>query len=114
MLVVISGSCLLHLGGCSVEVGGRRRPLMKTERISGELELSMEEYTDESTASGTSQKDVSTIFEEELRLETQGDVYHPNLMTYLAMIGLGLKQQSFDSSGETGSTSGNFIVLMWK
>jgi len=110
LLAVVIGSTLLHLGGCSVQVAGKPRPLVRMERIGGELELSMEEYTDESTSSGTSRKDVSTIFEEELRLETQGDVYHPNLMTYLAMIGLGLKQESFDSAGESGSTSGNFTT----
>ena len=108
LLVIVSGSCLLHLGGCSVQVKGRPRPLVKMGRVRGELELSMEEYTDESTSSGTTQKDVTRIFEEELRLETQGDVYHPNLMTYFAMLGLGLKQQSFDSNGETDSVSGTF------
>ena len=107
MLAVVSGSLLLHLGGCSVNVAGKPRPLVRMGRVGGELELSMEEYTDESMSFGTSEKDVSTIFEEELRLETQGDVYHPNLMTYLVMIGFGLKQQSFDSSGQTGSPSGN-------
>lgn len=78
-------------------------------RISGEAELSMENYDNEFKSSGTSQKDGTTIFEEKLRLETQGDLYHQNLMAYSAAIILGLNQQSFESDGETDSSSGDFI-----
>ena len=82
------GSAILHLAGCSVQVRGKPRPLVRVSDVGGELELSMEEYRDESTSSGVSQEDVSTIFEEELRLEGQGDVYHPNLMSFFGMIGV--------------------------
>ena len=106
-MVILVGSAILHLAGCSVQVRGKPRPLVRLGNVGGELELSMEEYKDESTSSGLSQEDTSTIFEEELRLETQGDVYHPNLMTFLGMIGLGLKQQSFETTQGSDSSTGN-------
>ena len=107
-MAVVGGAVLLHMGGCSVQVRGKGRPLVRMERIKGQLELSMEQNTDESASSGTSREITNTVFEEELLLQTQGDVYHSNLMTYLAMIGLGWKQQSFDNGEETDNSSGNF------
>ena len=107
-MVILLGSGILHMAGCSVQVRGKPRPLVRLGDVGGELELSMEEYKDESTSSGVTQEDVSTIFEEELRLETQGDIYHPNLVTFFGMIGLGLKQQSFETGQGSDSSEGTF------
>ena len=99
---------MLPLGGCTVQVRGQRRPLVSMSRIKGQLELSMEEYTNESKSSLASTKTVNTIFEEELTLLTHGSVYHENMMTYLAMLGLGFSQRSFDLGTDEFKTDSEF------
>jgi len=108
-IVLLGTACIamLYLGGCSVQVRGKTRPLVRAERIHGELRLSMKEYTSEWDSSGTKGKSDSSISNQELYLHTQGDVFDSKLMTYLAAIGLGLNQQTFESSAGTGSSSGN-------
>ena len=108
LAAIVLGSVMLSLGGCAVQVRGQRRPLVSVDHVQGQLDLSMEEYTNESTSSGVSSKVVNTIFEEELLLQAQGNVYHPNMMTYLAMLGLGWDQRSFDAGEEDFDGSGNF------
>jgi hypothetical protein len=45
------------------------------------------------------------VFEERLRFRTEGDVYHPNLMTYTAALGFGLVQHDLESSDLSEKTS---------
>lgn len=108
-IVLLGTTCIamLYLSGCSVQVKGKTRPLVRAQRIHGELRLSMKEYTSEWESSGTKGKSDSSISNQELYLHTQGDVFDSKLMTYLAAIGLGLNQQTFESSAGTGSSSGN-------
>ena len=107
LLVAVAGIVILCMAGCSVQVRGKRRPLMRMKPIKGELELSLEQNTEEhKSSSGTKQKSESSILEEELYLRTQGDVFDPMLMTYIAGLGLGLNQQSFKSETQSSNTSG--------
>ncbi len=108
LAAIVLGSAMVPLAGCAVQVRGQQRPLVSVDHFQGQLDLSMEEYTNESTSSRASSKVVNTIFEEELLLQAQGNVYHPNMMTYLAMLGLGWDQRSFDSGGETDDGNGSF------
>jgi hypothetical protein len=102
----VSGAVLfvalaVFLTGCTVDVGGRRRPLIRHERIRGEIELVAERYTEKDTSGGTDQKSVVDLFEERVRFRTQGDVYHQNLLQYDASVGVGLTQQDLDSDEES-------------
>jgi hypothetical protein len=85
------------LAGCSVNVGGKQRPLVRHERIQGEMELVTENRTDEQGIGENKRKSETTVFEERLRLKTKGDVYHPDLLFYNTMLGLGLAQQTLRS-----------------
>ena len=87
--------------GCSVNVGGRQRPLVRHDRIHGELEFVAEDRTDEQGISDNKRKSETKVFEERVRLKTEGDIYHPELLFYNAVLGFGLAQQSLDSDEES-------------
>jgi len=89
------------LAGCSVNVGGKQRPLVRHERIHGELEFVAENRTDEQGISENKRKSETTVFEERVRLKTEGDIYHPDLLFYNAVLGFGLAQQSLNSDEES-------------
>jgi hypothetical protein len=89
------------LAGCNVNVGGKQKPLVRHERIRGELEFVAENRTDEQGTSENKRKSETTVFEERVRLKTEGDIYHPDLLFYNAILGLGLAQQSIDSDEES-------------
>jgi len=89
------------LTGCSVNVGGKQRPLIRHEGIRGELEFVAENRSDEQGTSENKRKSETTVFEERVRLKTEGDIYHPDLLFYNAILGLGLAQQSIDSDEES-------------
>ena len=89
------------LSGCNVNVGGKQRPLVRHDRIQGELEFVAEDRTDEQGISESKRKSETKIFEERVRLKTEGDIYHPDLLFYNAVLGFGLAQQSFDSDDES-------------
>jgi hypothetical protein len=92
------------LTGCNVSVAGKQRPLLRHDRINGEVELVAEKRTDEQGTSENKRESKTRVFEERLRLKTQGDVYHPDFLFCNAALGLGLAQQSIDSEGESDST----------
>ncbi len=89
------------LSGCNVNVGGKQRPLVRHERIQGELEFVATTRTDEQGISESKRKSEMEVFEERLRLKTEGDIYHPDLLFYNAVLGFGLAQQSLDSDEES-------------
>jgi len=93
------------LAGCNVNVGGRQRPLIRHERINGELEFVAEDRTDEQGISNNKRKSETKVFEERVRLKTQGDIYHPDLLFYNAVLGFGLAQQSLHSDEESDNHS---------
>lgn len=106
--VLVAASCCLFLAmvvGCRVSLRGKQRPLVSHKRIHGELEFAAEQRTDTQGFTDGDRKSTTKVFEERLRLRTEGDVYHANLLFYKAAIGLGLTQQSLDSTDESGSTS---------
>lgn len=98
-------ACGIFLAGCSVNVGGQQRPLVKNKPINGEVKLLAERRTDEQGTSGDRRKSTTEVFEERVRLDTEGDVYHPDFLFYTAAVGVGLAQQRIDSDDESGSSS---------
>ena len=102
-LAICAGA--IFLAGCDVNVGGRQRPLVENEKIDGELELVAERRTDEQGTSGDRRKSTTEIFEERVRLRTEGSVYHPEFLFYTAAVGAGLAQQELDSDDESDSSS---------
>lgn len=94
---------VVFLAGCDVNVGGRQRPLLKHERIQGEVEMIAERRTDEQGTSGSNRKSETTVFEERLQLKTDGDIYHPDFLFYNAMLGMGLAQQRINLDEESDS-----------
>lgn len=90
------------LGGCDVTVQDQKRPLIKQQKIRGELETVVEHQTDEQKMGDSQRKSNSDIFEERVRLKTNGDVYHPDLLNYHVMLGSGLGQAHVDSDEVSG------------
>ncbi len=88
---------VLSVSGCNVSVRGKQRPLIKHERIQGEVELVAERRTDEQGTSGNKRESKTKVFEERIRLKTEGDIYHPDFFFYTAAVGFGLAQQKIDS-----------------
>ncbi len=79
--------------------------------IGGNLELAWtrEDETLSSTEAN-SRSSSNTVFEERLRLSTDGYVYHPNLLDFGTGVTLGLYQQQFDSEpGISGRASGTLM-----
>jgi hypothetical protein len=103
LLALCAGGILLT--GCSVSVGGKQRPLVRHDRIKAELEAVAERRTDEQGTSENKRESTTKVFEERIRLKTEGDVYHPDFLLYSGAVGLGLAQQSIDSDDESGRHS---------
>jgi hypothetical protein len=103
MLWVVS---LLFLSGCHVIVFDEQRPLVRHEPIRGELELEAEKRIDEQGNGSTKRRNETTEFQEKLSLKTEGDIYHPDLLTYAAALGLGLRQSRFDFDHDVDKGSG--------
>jgi hypothetical protein len=93
---------LIICGGCEVVVQDQKRPLIQRQRIRGELETVYEHRTDEQKAQASERKSESDVFKERVRVRTDGDVYHPDLLTYDVTVGAGLAQEHFDSDGFSG------------
>lgn len=98
---------LLLQAGCQVTVGGKQRQLVSHKRIEGAVELDAERQIDRRKTNGDSSRFTRTDLKEVLRLSTRGDVYHRNLMTYTAGVGLGLRQQRFTSDGRSDTAEGS-------
>jgi hypothetical protein len=64
--------------------------------------------TDEQDSGSSSRKNTTTTFTETLNLDTEGDIYHPKLFTYIAAVGLGLTQEDFESDERSQKTKGDF------
>ena len=106
-----------YLTGCGVTVREKQRPLLRHGPIRGELEIVTEKRTDKQGTSQDRRKSETTVFEERLKLKTEGDMYHPNFLFYSAGIGLGLAQQRLSSDEESGRVSDsltdyNFLVQL--
>ncbi len=95
--LLFCGISVLSLTGCNINVRGKQRPLLRHDRIKGEVELVVERRTDEQGTSGNKRESKTKVIEERIRLKTEGDIYHPDFFFYTAAVGLGLAQQSIDS-----------------
>ena len=93
---------VMMLAGCTVNVRGRQRPLVRTDGIRGELEAVVEHRSDEQGTDTTRRESDTEVFEERVRLMTKGDIYDPDFVHYDASVGVGLAQQHFDSETESG------------
>ncbi len=93
------GLGLMLLGGCDVTVRGEKRPLVRHEGIRGAVETVVEHRTDKQESGVTKRESESIVFEEWLKLRTNGDVYHPDFVNYSAAVGAGLSQQYLDTEG---------------
>lgn len=87
-------------------VRGQKRPLVKAQRIRGELETVVEHRVDERETGTDRRESKSTVFEERARVRTDGDVYHPDFLKYDVMVGAGLAQQNLDSDELSGWNTG--------
>jgi hypothetical protein len=94
---VFCGISVLSVSGCDINIRGKQRPLLRHDRIKGEVELVAERRTDEQGTSGNKRKSKTKVIEERVRLKTEGDIYHPDFFFYTAAVGLGLARQSIDS-----------------
>jgi hypothetical protein len=65
------------------------------------LEFVAENRKDEQGIDENKRKSETTVFEERVRLKTEGDIYHPDLLFYNAVLGLGLAQQNLSSDEES-------------
>jgi hypothetical protein len=97
LALVLCGISVFSISGCNVNVRGKQRPLLRHDRIKGEIELVAERRTDEQGTSGNKRESKTKVIEERVRLKTEGDIYHPDLFFYTAAVGLGLARQSIDS-----------------
>ncbi len=108
-MVLVAGFCgaMLGAGGCAVRVQGRRRPLVRTEGIRGDLRLTVEQRTNEaSSSSGAPQKYEHSFMTEELNVQTKGDIFNRKLLEYVLGAGFGLRQQEFDNGTDSARLSG--------
>ncbi|MHC4692532.1 MAG: hypothetical protein ACYS67_07310 [Planctomycetota bacterium] len=72
-----------------------------------------EKRTDEHKSPGIDRKSTTKVFEERVRVGTEGDMYHPNFLLYSAALGLGLTQQdlsSTDASERTDATLNDYDI----
>ncbi|MHC4998976.1 MAG: hypothetical protein ACYTEM_08140, partial [Planctomycetota bacterium] len=100
---VLSLLCLLGVllvTGCQVSVGNQIGPLVRATPIRGSVELDAYTSKDQQKTANTDITNKSMEMRELLRLQTEGDIYHPNLLLYDAMVAFGLSQSRFDSDGE--------------
>ncbi len=97
---------LIILAGCGVTVQDQKRPLIRHDRIHGEIEGVVEHRTDKQDSGPEKRESKSTVFEERLRLATTGDVYHPDFLNYDVMVGAGLAQQNIESDDLSGWSTG--------
>lgn len=95
--LVFCGMGVIFVSGCNVYVRGKQRPLLRHDRIQGEIEFAAEKRTDEQGTSGNKRKSETEVIEERIRLKTEGDIFHPDFFFYTAAVGLGLARQKIDS-----------------
>jgi hypothetical protein len=100
------GLGLIMLSGCGVTVRGQKRPLVQQQKIRGELETVVEHHADEQKMGASKRESNSDVFEERVRVKTNGDVYHPDLFNYNVAVGTGLAQQHIDSDEVSGWNTG--------
>jgi hypothetical protein len=92
--------------GCKVNRTKSGRKLFSHDKIRGEVELTARVQTNKQTGGNESRKSTTMDFHERLNLKTRGNVYHPNLLSYSAAIGVGLIQHDYDSDEEDDKMSG--------
>jgi len=101
-ILLFCAAGLVTVTGCSVDVRGQKRPIVRHDRIRGELELVAEHRDDEQGTDVSKRQSDSHVFEERVRVKTTGDVYHPDFMNYDVTLGVGLAQQHFNSDEVSG------------
>ena len=106
------GLILAVAPGCRMTVGGQQRSLVQNGPLQGEVELTAEKRKDDQGTSGDTRRYESLEYKEILRLKTQGNVYHPDLLTYRASAGIGSTQHEFKFDGEKDTGTGSLEEYM--
>lgn len=96
------------LADSQVDAEENQVSFIQHERIKGELELAVENQTNEQGASGNTRKSETMVFEERMKLNTTGSIYHPNFLFFDTSVGVGLNQQSLDSDDGSDHVSDTF------
>jgi hypothetical protein len=92
------GLGLMGTAGYAATVGGQERPLITHGPIKGELELGFESLRNTQSGGAVNRNSDARIIKERVRVATEGDVYHANLLTYSVMGGVGLSQSRLSSN----------------
>jgi hypothetical protein len=93
-------------GGCAVDVGGKSRPFVRSAPLHGEVEVVVDRRSDAQGTSDLTRRYEALEFKEIVRVKTQGDVYHPDLLSYRASAGLGSTQFRSDLGGQVDRGAG--------
>jgi hypothetical protein len=80
--------------------------LIRHQKIRGEVEMVVEHRADEQKTGATGRESVSDVLKERVRVGTDGDVYHPDFLSYDVTVGAGLAQEYLDSDDLSGSSTG--------
>lgn len=107
----VAAAMVVWIGGCQTAPSGGQgvRNLAVTD-IRGRLEYlaRVREQKQESKVGAGNTSFKESIFEENLKLETEGSVYHPNFLEYTLAGLFGLQQSDFESTyGERQRSSGD-------
>ncbi len=81
---------------------GQKRPLVRQQKICGEIETLAEHRTDKQQTDANKRESESNVFEERVRLRSTGDVYHPDFINYDVLVGAGLAQENTHSDDVSG------------
>ena len=109
--VVLAGVVPVVVTGCQSE-GGRRRGIraLQLRGVQGYVEFTARDRSQKQKSkrgAGDTRYD-ETVFEENLKLETEGFVYHPNLLDFSLAALFGLRQHDFENVfGDRLRTSGD-------
>lgn len=101
LTAVLASLPAVYINGCRVRVAGEDRPLVRYKPVRGQLEFVTEYQENEQGTEANRRNSRTLLFEERLRVKTEGDVYHPDFLSYTAAVGLGLAQQEIDSDQVT-------------
>lgn len=83
--------------------------MIKTENVKGSLEYTLDQQTDTRTSSNIRSESDSRLMTEQLNVQTKGDVFDPLLMSFTALGGFGLSQQTYSTDADSASSAGDLL-----
>ncbi len=97
---------LVHVSGCSVNIRGKRVPLIRHKGFSGEIVLEAERHENTQTTGNTKRTSTDIVFNERLNIRTEGYVYHQNLLPFSFGLGIGFLQSKMESGSIKNTRKG--------